>query len=193
MSYTFTKPSSNTIQQHLKHQSQVNFSYQDVGASRHPQTIPNKYTIDHNRIKLGEGKTVFEQAKIALKQWQMFNLGWVELCWSNAPIKVGTTVGVLAHVLGIWSLNCCRIVYLIDEDGPITRFGFAYGTLADHAERGEERFSLEWYQKDDSVWYDILAFSQPNQFLSKVGYWYVRYLQKQFAADSKQAMMRAVK
>ena len=36
------------------------------------------------------------------------------------------------------------------------KFGFAYGTLPDHAATGEERFLIEWNQDDDSVWYDIL-------------------------------------
>jgi alpha-ketoglutarate-dependent taurine dioxygenase len=49
---------------------------------------------------------------------------------------------------------------------PVRRFAFAYGTLAEHAESGEERFQVEW-REDDSVWYDILAFSRPNQLFSR--------------------------
>ena len=41
------------------------------------------------------------------------------------------------------------------------RFGFAYGTLREHAESGEERFTVEWSRDDDRVWYDILAFFAP--------------------------------
>ncbi len=111
----------------------------------------------------------------------------------DAPLEVGTTVGVLAWALGLWSLNACRIVYLMEEQGEVERFGFAYGTLLDHIERGEERFSLEWHRRDNSVWYDILAFSRPNQLLSRLAYPYVRRLQKRFAWDSRQAMARAVK
>jgi len=39
----------------------------------------------------------------------------------------------------------------IDDDGPIKRFGFAYGTL-DHAESGEARFAVEWDQQGDDVY-----------------------------------------
>jgi hypothetical protein len=42
------------------------------------------------------------------------------------------------------------------------------------------------------VWYDILAFSRPNQFLVRLGYPVARGLQKKFAADSKRAMLNAV-
>ena len=74
--------------------------------------------------------------------------------------------------LRFFSLNACRIVYTIDsggdEDGVIKRYGFAYGTLAEHAERGEERFSVEWHAEDDSVWYDLFAFSWPNHRLARL-------------------------
>ena len=77
---------------------------------------------------------------------------------------------VLAHRIGLFWLNACRIVYLIDEDGPTKRFGFAYGTLTEHAESGEERFLVGWNRETDAVSYELLAFSRPNQFLSRVGY-----------------------
>ncbi|MCU1295916.1 MAG: hypothetical protein JWO91_194 [Acidobacteriaceae bacterium] len=80
---------------------------------------------------------------------------------------------------------------MLDEDGPIKRFGFAYGTLGEHAESGEERFAVEWNQAEDAVWYDILAFSRPHKALAKLGYPLSRVLQKRFAEDSKAAMLKA--
>ena len=121
----------------------------------------------------------------------MFNLGWVQLYWTEASVAVGTVVAVLIRHLGFYSLNASRIIYVVDEEGPLRRYGFAYGTLPDHAERGEERFTVEW-RADDSVWYDILAFSKPNQFHARVGYPMTRLFQRRFAEHSKQAMKRAV-
>ena len=72
------------------------------------------------------------------------------------------------------------------------KFGFAYGTLPDHAESGEEKFIVEWNEADDAVCYDILAFSRPNQFLARLGYPLIRRLQKRFAQDSAAAMKRGV-
>jgi uncharacterized protein (UPF0548 family) len=97
-----------------------------------------------------------------------------------------------ARLFGLWWLNACQIVYIVDEDGPVKRFGFAYGTLPEHAESGEERFTVEWHEQDDAVWYDILAFSRPQQFLARLGYPFARRLQKRFARDSASAMLRAV-
>ena len=122
----------------------------------------------------------------------MFNIGWVELCWPDAPIENGSVVAVLASHLGFYSLNACRIVNVIDEDRPVRRYGFIYGTLPEHAELGEERFTVEWHREDDSVWYDILAYSRPNRLLSKVGYPIARLLQKRFANDSMAAMIHSV-
>ncbi len=190
------KPSDPKIQQFLEHQSRLPFSYANVGRTRPVSQLRDLpgYVVDHNRVQLGTGSTVFEQAKAAIRRWQMFNLGWVQLCWPHAPIGVGTTVGVLANPFGFWSLNACRIVYLIDEtvaeaDAAVERYGFAYGTLPDHVERGEERFMVEWRHADDTVWYDILAFSHPQQWWAKPGYPVVRQFQKRFARDSKRAML----
>jgi uncharacterized protein (UPF0548 family) len=94
---------------------------------------------------------------------------------------------------GFYSLNACRIVYVVDEKGPLTRFGFAYGTLAEHAESGEERFMVEWNRDQDRVWYDILAFSRPKKILARLGYPLSRLLQRQFARASKAAMLQAAR
>ena len=88
-------------------------------------------------------------------------------------------------------MNACRIVYVIDEQGSSERYGFAYGTLPDHMERGEERFTVEFDTDDQTVWYDLYAFSRPTM-LARLAYPFARALQKRFASDSKAAMQRAV-
>jgi uncharacterized protein (UPF0548 family) len=56
-------------------------------------------------------------------------------------------------------------VYVVDE---LSCFAYAIGTLPGHVEKGEERFMLEWLP-DDSVWYDLFAFSRPQHFLAWMG------------------------
>src|SRR5262245_23148599 len=121
--YSFIQPTPETIRRFLVEQGLKRFSYSEIGASY--SELPSNYTVDHNRICLGEGQEVFDRAKAAMRRWEMFNLGWVQLCWPDAPLEVGTTVGVLARALGLWSLNACRIVYLLEEPGEVERFGFA--------------------------------------------------------------------
>lgn len=119
----------------------------------------------------------------------MFKLGWVELFPVGTPIEVGATVAILVNHFRFWSLNSCRIVYTFAEE---RRYGFAYGTLEDHAEQGEERFSVEWSEEDDSVFYNILAFSKPRKWQARAMLPLTRMLQRKFALDSLAAMKQAV-
>jgi uncharacterized protein (UPF0548 family) len=187
----FSEPSEQQINRFLERASSLGFSYSELGATD-SATLPPLFTVDRNRIQLGSGPLAWQRAVDAIRKWEMFNIPWVRLCWPTAPITEGSNVAVIAHRIGLFWLNACRVVYLIDEDGPTKRFGFAYGTLTEHAESGEERFLVEWNRETDAVSYDLLAFSRPNQFLTRVGYPVARRLQKQFAADSKAAMVRAV-
>ena len=184
----FERPDRGSIKAFISGQTGGGFSYASVGATQGDP--PAEFVVDHNRIELGRGESVFDAGCRSIKEWKMFELGWVEVFPPDSAIVPGTCVAVLARIFGLWFLNACRIVYTIDEGGPVRKFGFAYGTLQDHVESGEERFTVEWHSHDDSVWYDLLAFSRPNQFLARIGYPVARRLQKRFAADSKQAMLR---
>ncbi|PYX79140.1 MAG: DUF1990 domain-containing protein [Acidobacteria bacterium] len=188
--FSLTAPSDDGIRRFISKQIDSGFSYPDVGASA--TLVPTGYNVDHHRVQLGTGTLAWNRAVEAIRAWQMFNIPWIRLCWPTVPIRVGTEVAVLVRHFGFHSLNACRIVYVIDEADPIKRFGFAYGTLAEHAERGEERFTVEWNRDDDKVWYDILAFSRPRQMLARLGYPLSRFLQKRFAEGSKAAMVKSV-
>jgi len=185
------KPSAESIRRFLAAQANGDFTYAAVGATA--GRPPSGYVVDRTRIKLGEGEAVFQAAKAALERWEQFRLGWVEACPTETPIHAGETVAVIGRALGLWWLNASRIVYVVNESGPMCRFGFAYGTLADHVETGEERFTIEWDQATDSVMYDILAFSRPHHVLTRLGFPLVRRMQRRFGRDSAAAMLRAVR
>ena len=198
--FALTEPTESDIAKFVSEQSQLPFSYTEAGATQvalsEETVMPHGYNVDHNRIQLGRGADVYTRAVAALKQWRQFDLGWVSLAPAGVQIEKGATVAVKAQVCGMWSLNACRIVYVVNEAPPtgangarvFSRFGFAYGTLPDHIERGEERFLVEWNRTDDSVWYDILAFSQPQHPLVRLGFPVARMMQKRFARDSLAAM-----
>lgn len=122
----------------------------------------------------------------------MFDFQGVWLCRPTTPVVSGKVVAALIKHFGFWSLNFCRIVYVIDEDSSIRRFGFAYGTMAEHAEQGEERFAVEWDRTSDTVSYDILSFSRPGNWKTLVAYRLARWLQKRFVDNSLIAMAHAV-
>ena len=184
------KPSPAAVRDFLAGQIGLEFTYPAVGATA--SVPPAGYVVDHTRIKLGEGEAAFRSARAALERWDEFALGWVDAGPRDTPIRAGAVVAVTARVLGLWWLNACRVVYVVDAAEPVRRFGFAYGTLPGHAESGEERFLVEWDRADDSVWYDILAFSRPAHVLARLGYPLTRRAQKRFARGSAAAMLRAV-
>ena len=184
-----SKPSRTSIDAFIAAQQNQKFSYPETGASR--DRAPRGYALDHNRVQLGVGVATYEKAKRAIRQWKMFDMPWIHLCWPQTPIETGATVAVVASHLGFWSVNAARIVYVLDHPATPQKFGFAYGTLPDHSEIGEERFTVELHPGDQTVWYDIYAFSRPEK-LARLGYPFARMLQKRFAAHSKLAMRRFV-
>ena len=195
--YSLRPPSAGLVVVFLREQdASGQFSYEERGATRDDSVRPAGYTIDHNCVRVGQGETDFRSACAALRAWRMFPGPWTKISPADAPIREGQTVAMQAHALGLWWLNACRIVYVMDEtraDGPVVRrFGFAYGTLNAHVEQGEERFSVELHA-DGSVWYDLRAFSRPRFWPVRLGKPLARRLQRRFVRESKAAMIAAVK
>lgn len=193
--FTVTRPSDAQIADELRRQRGEPFSYAEVGATR--SLSPAGYNLDTHRVRLGHGSATFAAAQNAVRAWKMFPPEMTRLCFPDQPIAASTTVAVLCRAAWLWTLHSARIVYVIDETattaaGTVERFGFAYGTLPEHAEQGEERFLVEWRHADDTVWYEILAFSRPRHWLAKLAYPYVRHLQRRFRELSGEAMQRAV-
>ena len=185
--FFLSEPSAETVTNFINAQRELPFSYQAVGATN--GNTPAGYVVDHNRVQIGIGAAVFQRAKDALSAWRQFDLGWVSIVPAGVPVTAGATVAVKAHTFGAWSLSAARVVYVINEAGPMERFGFAYGTLPDHVETGEERFKVEWDLNDDTVWYDILAFSRPHHQLVRMAAPLARQLQKRFARESMRRMV----
>jgi uncharacterized protein (UPF0548 family) len=181
------KPSEAEVRDFIAAQRSLPFSYAEVGVTREG-ALPKGYVADRYRVRLGEGERAYRRAIEALRGWRQFDLGWASVVPRGAQLEVGTTVAVLAHHYGFWSLNSARVVYLVEGT---ERFGFAYGTLPGHGERGEERFVVERDRESGAVHYDVLAFSRPNHSLAWLGYPFARALQRRFARDSKGAMARA--
>ncbi len=184
------KPADETLRRFVEKQATHDFCYSAVGATA--SSPPAGYTVDRTGVQLGAGESVFESAKAALQRWEQFRIGWVQAWSPETPLEPGQVVAIMGWAAGFWWLNACRIIYTVDESGPITKFGFAYGTLPGHVERGEERFLIEWERESDKVSYHILAFSRPNHFLTRLGYPLVRRCQKRFGRDSATAMFRSI-
>jgi uncharacterized protein (UPF0548 family) len=185
------EPSNAKIRDFLDGQRHLPFSYPEIGASR--DGAPPGYGVNRYRGRLATGTEAFERAVDALRRWKMYGTGWTRLLWPDAPISEGAVVGVLGCHLGFWSLNACRIAYVIEDQEPsLRRYGFAVGTLPGHVVRGEERFTVEWRAVDDAVFYEVFAFSRPAHPLVRTAGPLARLLQRRFAVGSLQSMTATV-
>lgn len=189
VSFWLRRPPDEVIREELERQRELPFSYEAVGATRDGTALPRGFRVDRARTVLGAGDATFARSCAAVRAWCMFDLDWVELCWPDASIRKGSTVGLLARLPGLHTLSACRIVYVIEE---VNRFGFGYGTLPGHPARGEERFLIE-RDAHGEVCYELLAFSRPGNPVFALGTPVMRALQKRFRNDSLRAMQRAVR
>jgi uncharacterized protein (UPF0548 family) len=182
------RPSTAEIDSYLARVRRQPFSYPEVGASR-DNAPPAGYVIDHRLIQVGVGESAFQAARECLRRWDVFQLGWISVCWPHIAPEPGAAVATLVRLGPTWWLNPCRVIYVEDEP---RRLRFAYGTTIDHFATGEERFTVEW-REDDTVWYDLYAFSRPRSLLARCGYPVMRAFQKRGGDQSMPAFARAVR
>lgn len=183
-----TRPTRRVIELFLEESRTLPFSYEPVGAA---QRQPDGYNVDETVVTIGRGQVDFDRAKAALAAWKHFDLGWMHAIPAASEPEPGTAVAVVIRHLGLWSLNGCRIVYSVGDRERGTRFGFAYGTLLNHAEAGEELFEVFIDPSSGDVMYRIRAASRPRAALAWIGYPLVRALQSRCRRDSGAAMKRA--
>jgi uncharacterized protein (UPF0548 family) len=184
------RPGEDAIRALLSRSAATPLSYPVPGMTREP--APPEWNVGRYQVELGTGAATYEAACAAVDRWAMFRIGWVELCWPEEPPSEGKGVAVLARLGPIWALNACRVTYVVRDAANIERHGFAYGTLAEHMETGEERFVVSWNRSCDLVTYEIVAYSRPRHWLARLGGPAARAAQRRFRVDSAQAMRRAV-
>jgi uncharacterized protein (UPF0548 family) len=182
------RPSRKAIDRFLLDSQELPLSYGPIGIVRSETARPG---FVEALVAIGRGQADFERARAALSTWKQFDIGWVETFPRHAPIAAGTVVAVLIRHFGFWSLNGCRVLYDVDSPQDSVRFGFAYGTLTNHAEAGEELFEVFIDPRTDDVMYRIRAASWPRATLARVGHPIVRVLQARFRRHSAVAMKRA--
>ena len=136
------RPSRDFVMQVLDQQTRCALSYDQVGASEHGPVEGWDWHRESRTVGKGEG--VWFRSKEALGSWSQFDMSWVFPHDRSVPIEVGANFAFTSRHMGLWSVHVCRIVHTIDDvQSGVRRYGFAYGTLEQHAVRGEELFLLE--------------------------------------------------
>ncbi|MCB0524192.1 MAG: DUF1990 domain-containing protein [Lewinellaceae bacterium] len=185
--FKLSRPTDRLLLNFLNEQKTLPFSYHEVNGTKGDERIPS-YDNDLNVQVLGNGEKAWQAAREAIKQWKMFPGAWAYVHPAPLPIETDVVVSMVARVAGMWWINACRIVYVLDTEN---KFGFAYGTLPGHVEKGEELFMVEKLP-DGQVQYVIKAFSKPRHWMARFGYPLARFHQRRFVADSKRSMLAFV-
>lgn len=128
-------------------------SYSHVGSTLGSPGRPLKRA----QLDIGHGPAAFERAIAGLRMWVPQRGIGARVHPPDAPIAEGTTVIVVLALGPFTVLAPDRIVRVIDEPGC---FAFSYGTLAGHAERGEETFLLELLE-DGTVRFTLIVDAVP--------------------------------
>lgn len=172
------------------------FTYPFVGLTR--ETAPERpagFFADRVQVSLGHGADAYARGAAALERWVPFDLPWIGLVQSSTALVPGTCLAVVARTFGLWSAHATRIVWVRDEPAEgerPRRFGFAYGTLPMHAERGEESFIVSM-APDGRVDFEIVAFSRPSRAWIWLGLPIALLFQNRFRRDAARRMREAVR
>ena len=158
--------------------------------------LPGRWFVDDEAAIVGVGPAAWAAARAALEAWEELDLGWFRVHRpDHVPLRTGQVVGCSARALGLWWTYCCRIVSVIDETDPdgTRRFGFTYGTIGSHAERGEERFLVILDAATGEVNGAIRAISRPARWFTLLGLAFARRAQRQFKPEALAALAGAVR
>ena len=123
--------------------------------------LPAGYLHIWKEKAIGTGSEVFHHAAGKLMGWQLQRSARVLIDASEPTAQPGAMAAV-----GVGPFHgACRVIYVVDEP---YRKGFAYGTLEGHPESGEEFFGVRWDPQTGEVYAQVIAFSKPGQWWSRV-------------------------
>ncbi|MBX8686754.1 DUF1990 family protein [Mycobacterium sp. 20091114027_K0903767] len=148
---------------------QLSLTYSEVGATA--GELPAGYRHTRASAVIGTGRDRFEQAAADVLKWGMQRGAGLRVQATSDAAAVGTELIVRLGPVPA----PCRVVYVLDE---ADRRGFAYGTLAGHPESGEELFSVRYDPATDEVHAEVVAFSRPATWWSRLGGPLTRLLQR---------------
>lgn len=131
----FGAPTEARLDDHLARAAHHPVTYSHVGSTL--TAAAGRY---ERSVELGSAPGTFERAVEGIRAWACHAGIGATIHPPRPPIEVGTDLLVVLPI-GPWRMLVPdRIVAVVDEPD---RFGFAYGTLPGHPERGEEGFWIE--------------------------------------------------
>jgi len=128
-------------------------TYSEIGASRDAD-LPRGYHHVRFSERVGDAAS-FDLAVEGLRTWVAHEGAGLRI-YPHEALTPGATVLAVTTIGPMQIVAPCRIVAVFKE--PYA-FGFSYGTLPGHPERGEESFVLNI--RNGATYFTISAFSKP--------------------------------
>lgn len=167
-------------------------TYPEVGATRSAvlagAPMPDGYHHLRYQRLIGTGRAAFEAAGACVLSWGTHRGVGFDLRATSPRADEGATVAFGIGRGPVALLASCRVVWSVDATD---RCGFGYATLPGHPETGEEAFVVST-DSAGRVWVEIVAFSNPGRWYSRVGAPAVLVLQRVAVAAYARAVQRAV-
>jgi len=105
------RPTEQQIRSLLAERESAPFSYPSVGATR--AAPPPGWRINHLRALAGKGSSAYEATATALFSWQLLAIQGLKVFPSTPVLQPHTNVAILSRHFGIWSVDFCRVVYVL--------------------------------------------------------------------------------
>ncbi len=185
MGLRFRPPTESDLAALLRGAQSDELTYGPTGCSLGGPTPPG---LDRRTWSTSlDGVDAFARARAAIHDWTVHRGAGLVL-EADGPIAIGTNIAFSAPLPIGFVDGTCRIVAVVDTP---ERFGFAYGTLAVHPERGEESFVVA---RDESgtIRFNVEGVSRPNQTIARLLPWVANRLQDAAVHRYLEAMTRAV-
>jgi uncharacterized protein (UPF0548 family) len=157
-------PSTDDLAKLVSGERESQLTYSEVGSTASPDSRPAGYRHDRWTADLGSfTPDRFAQAAAALAQWQVQRGAGLTI-YPGDPVRPGATFALVFRLAVVDVVATGRIVYVTTEPD---RFGFGYGTLPSHPERGEEAFHV--VRQGSRLLLEIVAFSRPRHPIARLG------------------------
>ena len=167
--FHITQPTQDYLANLRRDQAPLSVTYSEVGGTLSPE-LPTGW----HHLKAVREVVVLSEfdglalGKEAIQDWAAQKELRLVLEPARPPMVEGSVLAFALPMkpLGFWATGACRIVKVVDEPD---RFGFVYGTLPHHPERGEEAFLVHRSPLTPNLLtFTITAFSRGAKLPMKV-------------------------
>lgn len=161
MSVRVRRPSLERLQELLTASGADALTYEPIGVSLDVNVETRLHRARWETLL--EGADAFGRGCQALRDWAVHRGAGLSVV-ADGDVCVGTNVAMAAPLPVGYVEVTCRIVTTVEEPD---RFGFAYGTLSVHPERGEESFIVT-RSTNGVVRFIVEAASEPMHPLARL-------------------------